>query len=69
MPTTGGNAESRRALLAVQLAESPAYQCLVSEALAARERLADAERQVAVLKERCRLYRAAVAVALSARDA
>ena len=61
---SGANAETRKAALAVQLAESPAYQCLLSEARAARERLADAERCVVILKERCRLHRSAVAVAL-----
>ena len=33
-------------------------------ARSARERLADAERRAAILRERCRLHRAAVAVAL-----
>ena len=66
---TGANADTRKAALAIQLAESPAYQCLVSEGRAARERLTDAERRVIILKERCRLHRSAVAMALGTQDA
>ena len=40
---TGANAETRKAALVVQLSESPANQCLLSEARVARERVADAE--------------------------
>ena len=40
------------------------YQDIRSEAQVARERLADAERRVAILRERCGLHRAAVAVAV-----
>ena len=58
------NADTRKTALAVQLAESPAYQWLLSEARAARERLADAERRAAILRERCRLHRAAVGLSL-----
>ena len=69
LSVTGANAETRKAALAVALSESIRYQDITAEVRAPRERLADAERQVAVLKERCRLHRAAVAVGLSTRDA
>ncbi len=69
LSVNGGNAETRKAALGVQLAESPAYQCLISEARMARERLADAERRATILRQRCRLHQSAVAVAIGAHDA
>ena len=63
------NADTRKTALAVQLAESPAYQWLLSEARAARERLADAEQRVVVLEERCWVHRSVVAVAVGTQDA
>ena len=66
---TGSNESMRKAALAVTLSESIAYQDITTEARAARERLADAERCVVILKERCRLHRSAVATALGTQDA
>ena len=60
----GGRADTGEAALAVALSESIPYQDITAEARTARERLADAERRAAILRERCRLHRAAVAVAL-----
>ena len=61
---TGSNEGMRKAALAVALSESIPYQDMTAEVRALRERLADAERRAAILWERCRLHRAAVAVAL-----
>ena len=61
---TGSSESMRKAALAVALSESITYQDITAEVRALRERLADAERQAAILRERCRLHRAAVAVAL-----
>ena len=61
---TGSNESLRKAALAVALSESITYQDITAEARAARERLADSERRATILRERCRLHRAAVAVAL-----
>ena len=59
----GSNESMRKAALTVALSESITYQDITAEARAARDRLADAERRAAILRERCRLHRAAVAVA------
>ncbi len=69
LAVTGGNAETRKATVAVQLAESVAYQDLVAEAREARARLADAERRVLILRQRCHVHRAAIHVALGQETA
>ena len=61
---SGSNESMRKAALAVALSESISYQDITAEVRALRERLADAERGAAILRERCRLHRAAVAVAV-----
>ena len=62
LTTAGRNETDRKARAQLALAELSAYQCAVAEARNARERLADAERRVIVLKERCRLLRASLAL-------
>ena len=61
---TGSNESMRKAALAIALSESIPYQDITAEVRALRERLADAERRATILRERCRLHRAAVAVAV-----
>jgi len=56
----GPNAEARKARLTLELADDARYQTHVEGLRRARERLADADRRVAVAKERCRLLRAAL---------
>ena len=58
----GGNAETRKARLTLALADDARYQTHLAALRAARERLLDAERRVAVAKERCRLLRASLAM-------
>ena len=58
----GPNAEARKARLTLELADDARYQSHLVSLRQARERLADADRRVAVAKERCRLLRAALAV-------
>lgn len=58
----GPNAEARKARLTLELADDARYQSHLASLRQARERLADADRRVAVAKERCRLLRAALAV-------
>src|SRR3712207_1618412 len=58
----GPNAEARKARLTLELADDARYQSHLLSLRQARERLADADRRVAVAKERCRLLRAALAV-------
>jgi hypothetical protein len=58
----GNNAETRKAKLTLALAEEPQYQARIAGQRAARERLADADRRVAVAKERCRLLRASLSL-------
>jgi hypothetical protein len=58
----GPNAEARKARLTLELADDARYQAHLTALRQARERLADADRRVAVAKERCRLLRAALAV-------
>jgi hypothetical protein len=58
----GNNAETRKAKLTLALAEEPQYQARIAGLRAARERLADADRRVAVAKERCRLLRASLSL-------
>jgi hypothetical protein len=58
----GNNAETRKAKLTLALAEEPQYQARIAGQRAARERLADADRRVAVAKERCRLLRASLSM-------
>ena len=62
LAATGNNAEARKAALTLMLADDPSYQGLIAQSRAARQRLAEAERRVIVLKERCRLLRSAVAL-------
>ena len=62
LTTAGRNETDRKARAQLALAELSAYQCAVAEARNARERLANAERRVIVLKERCRLLRASLAL-------
>ena len=54
----------RKAALAVALSESIPYQDITAEVRALRDRLVDAERRAAILRERCRLHRSAVSLAL-----
>ena len=54
----GGNAETRKARLTLALADDAGYQTHLAALKAARERLADADRRVAITRERCRLLRA-----------
>lgn len=56
----GPNAEARKARLTLELADDVRYQAALADLRRARERLADADRRVAVAKERCRLLRAAL---------
>lgn len=58
----GGNAESRKARLTLELADDERYQSHHAALKAARERLSDADRRVAISKERCRLMRATLAL-------
>lgn len=58
----GPNAEARKAKLTLELADDVRYQAGLDSLRQARERLADADRRVAVARERCRLLRAALAV-------
>jgi hypothetical protein len=58
----GPNAEARKARLTLELVDDARYQAHLLSLRQARERLADADRRVAVAKERCRLLRAALAV-------
>ena len=59
----GGNAETRKARLTLALADDARYQTHADALRDARMRLMDAERRVQVSKERCRLLRAACAIA------
>jgi hypothetical protein len=58
----GGNAETRKARLTLELADDTRYQAHLANLRAARERLADADRRVAIQRERCRLLRATLAL-------
>jgi hypothetical protein len=58
----GPNAEARKARLTLELADDARYQAHLDSIRQARERLADADRRVAVARERCRLLRAALTV-------
>jgi hypothetical protein len=58
----GPNAEARKARLTLELADDARYQTHLAALRQARERLADADRRVAVARERCRLLRAALTV-------
>jgi hypothetical protein len=58
----GGNAETRKARLTLELADDARYQAHLGNLRAARERLADADRRVAIQRERCRLLRATLAL-------
>ena len=69
LSVTGANAETRKAALAVALSESITYQDITAEIRARRERLADADRRATILRERCRLHRAAVVVTLGTQEA
>ncbi len=61
---TGSNESMRKAALTVALSESIPYQDITAEMRALREGLADAERRAEIARQRARLHRAAVAVAL-----
>src|SRR5215213_10965667 len=58
----GPNAEARKARLTLELADDSRYQAHLDSIRQARERLADADRRVAVARERCRLLRAALTI-------
>jgi hypothetical protein len=58
----GPNAEARKARLTLELVDDRRYQAGIDSLRQARERLADADRRVAVARERCRLLRAALSV-------
>lgn len=64
LAATGSNAEARKAAVTLALAEDASYQELAGQTRDARQRLAEAERRVVVLKERCRLLRAGAALAV-----
>ena len=57
----GPNAEASRARMTLELADDDRYTGHLRALREARERLWDAERRVALAKERCRLIRAAIA--------
>lgn len=59
----GGNAETRRARLTLALADDGRHRDAHRRHQEARGRLADAERRLQVGRERCRLLRAALALA------
>lgn len=59
----GRNEAERKARLTLTLADDPAYERLREEREEARDHLALADRAVQVLRERCRLLRAALAIA------
>jgi hypothetical protein len=61
----GTNAEARKAAVTLALAEDESYRALLAQNRAARQRLADAERRAAVLKERCRLLRTTAMLAFN----
>jgi len=58
----GPNAEARKARLTLELADDSRYQAHLDSIRQARERLADADRRVAVARERCRLLRVALTI-------
>jgi hypothetical protein len=60
---TDSNAEARKAGVTLALAENASYGELAGQARDARQRLAEAERRVVVLREQCRLLRAGAALA------
>ena len=62
LKTDGRNAEERKARVQVALLEDDIWPGADVAEREARERLADAERRIALSKERCRLLRAAVAL-------
>lgn len=62
LAVTASNAEARKAAVTLALADDASYQELAAQARDARQRLAEAERRVVVLKERCRLLRAGAAL-------
>jgi hypothetical protein len=68
LAATGSNAEARKAGVTLALAGDASYQELADQARDARQRLADAERRVVVLRERCRLLRAGAALAADRVD-
>ncbi len=61
----GKNETERKAKLTLLLGEMVPYQDVVAEVRVIRAKLVDAERRVTILKERCRLHRAGVEVALA----
>lgn len=63
----GGNAESRKARLTLELADDGRYQAHLRALRQARHDLMDADRRVAITKERCRLLRATVTLSLTGR--
>jgi len=61
LAATGNNAEARKVAVTLALAEDAGYQTFLARSREGRQRLAEAERRVIVLKERCRLFRSAMA--------
>lgn len=64
----GGNAETRKARLTLDLADDDRYEAHRKALLQAREQLWRAERKVVITKERCRLLRATVMTLPNGRD-
>ena len=59
------NEAARRARLTLELADDARYRVHLDTVRVARSHLADAEARIAVARERCRLYRAALTLAAS----
>ena len=59
---SGPNEAARRARLTLELADDARYRAHLDNVRVARSHLADAESRIAVSRERCRLYRAALAL-------
>ena len=64
LTTEGRNEAERKARLVLALREDGGYQALAAAAREARATIHQAERRLTVVKERCRLVRAALAAAL-----
>ena len=60
LSVSGANAETRRAAVTIQMAQSPEYQLAQSQAREAQDRVREADREVTVLKEKARLIHAAL---------
>ena len=66
LTTEGKNEAERKARLVLALRDDGGYQTLASAAREARAAVHDTERRLTVIKERCRLVRAALALAAGA---